>query len=143
MAESEAMIGYLSKIEVEDAAGSGVWVELGEVTDITPPSDSVDVIDVTHMSSPDSTREFIAGLTDPGEVSIDMNWVPGSITDEFIRDWRSSRERRSTRITFPNDVTWLFSAFVTGHTPAVPNEDKLTSTLTAKVTSSTVTGVAA
>lgn len=141
MAESEAIIGYGAKFEVESAAGTDSMVGVAEVTDITPPSQSVDVIDVTHMQSPDSTREFIQGLMDPGEVSLDMNFVPGSTSDVFIQAWRSSRERRKCRITFPNDVTWTFSAFVTGYTPAIPNEDKLTATLTAKVTSSTIAGV--
>lgn len=143
MAESEAIIGYGAKFEVETAAGSDVYTELEEVTSITPPSSSVDVVDVTHMQSPDSTREFIQGLTDPGECSLEQNFVPGSDTDVFIQAWRASRERRSARITFPNDVTWTFKAFVTGYQPDIPNEDKLTSSLTCKVTGSTVTGVAA
>jgi hypothetical protein len=140
MAESEAIIGYLTTIEVEATAGLFDYVELAEVTDITPPSESVDSVDVTHMQSPEVKREFIPGMTDPGEVSLDMNFLPGSPGDILIRAWRSASERRNVRITFPNDITWSFLAFPTGYSPAVPNEDKMTATLTCKVASSTVTG---
>lgn len=138
MTASAAMIGAGTTFEVETAAGSGTYTALSEITDITPPSSSVDIVDVTHMESPNLTREFISGWNDPGEVSLDMNFVPGSTTDDFIIAWRLGGERRSARITFPNLVVWTFDAFVTGYTPAIPNEDKLTATLTCKVTSSTV-----
>lgn len=136
MAESEAMIGYGAKFSAETTAGSDSFFDVAEVFSITPPSETVDVIDVTHMQSPDSTREFIQGLMDPGEVSFEMNFVPGSASDVFIRGWRASRQRRAAKITFPNDVVWEFSAFVTGYEPAMPNEDKMTATVTCKVTSS-------
>lgn len=139
MAESEAILGYLCLFEVESAAGSGAFVELAEVTTLTPPSDTIDSVEVTHMQSPDKTREFIPGLKDPGEVSMDLNWIPGSDTDEFIRAWA---ERRASRITFPNDVTWTFGAFPTSYSGEVPIDDKMTASLTCKVTSSVVTGVA-
>jgi hypothetical protein len=139
MADSGAMIGYHSRIEFETAAGTDAFVDLAEVTDITPPADSVDVVDVTHGASPDSTREAIPGLTDPGEISLEMNFIPGANGDAYIRAWRAARDRRKVRITFPNDIIWTFTAFVTGYTPATPNEDKLTATLTCKVSGSAIT----
>lgn len=135
---TNAAIGYGSAFAVESAAGSASYTPLAEVTDITPPSESVDVIDVTHMASPDSTREFIQGLMDPGEVSLEMNFDPGGSTDDFIRAWRSSRETRSCKITFPNSAVWTFSAFVTGYEPQIPLDGKMTATLTCKVTSSVI-----
>jgi hypothetical protein len=138
MPASEAMIGYGSTFAVETAAASGVFTPLSEVTDITPPSESVDVIDVTHMGSADSTREFIQGLMDPGEVTIDMNWVPSSATDAFILAWRSSRETRAAKITFPNGVIWTFSALPTGRSFDLPVGEIQTGSLTAKVTGSKV-----
>jgi hypothetical protein len=133
---SSAMIGYGSTFAVETAASSGVYTTLSEVKDITPPSQSVDVIDVTHMGSLSSTREFIQGLTDPGEVSLTMNFVPSSVTDAFILAWRTSRQTRSCKITFPNSVIWTFNGFVTGYDPSAPNEGLMEATLTCKVTSS-------
>lgn len=141
---TEADIGYGSEFAIGD--GLGAFTPVAEVTSITPPSDSTDVIDVTHMASPNRTREFIQGLNDPGECSFEMNFVPGSDADTAIQALKGAGTK-DFQITFPpggtGAVTWTFSGFLTGYEPAVPNEDKMTATVTIKVTSSYTTGVAA
>ena len=144
MAETEATIGYGSTFEIGNGDGPPeTFAVLAEVYDITPPSDSVDVIDATHSQSPNATREFIVGLNDPGECSFEMNFIPGSPADEKVQTVRAARERVTCRITFPNDVTWTFTGILTGYEPAVPTDDKMTATVTFKVTGSYVTGIAA
>ncbi|AHK42211.1 putative major tail protein V [Ensifer adhaerens OV14] len=135
MAETLASIGYGSFFHVSQDDGA-TWIELAEVFDITPPSDTVDVVDATHMQSPNRTREFISGLSDPGEASFEMNFVPGSASDAKIREIRTAGSRVKCRITFPNSVKWIFSGLVTGYEPAVPTDDKMTATVTFKVTGS-------
>ncbi|MEW9838236.1 phage tail tube protein [Mesorhizobium marinum] len=81
---TDAAIGYGSVFEVSTNGGSS-WTEIAEVFSITPPSDTVDVIDATHMASPNRTREFVLGLQDPGEASFEMNFVPGSASDAYIQ----------------------------------------------------------
>lgn len=98
MAATEAMIGYGSKFEISTDNGVS-WDAIAEVYDITPPSDTIDVIDATHMQSPNATREFILGLNDPGECSFEMNFIPGSNADETIQAVRNARERVQCRIT--------------------------------------------
>lgn len=142
MAETEAMIGYGSRLAIK-ATGDSDFVELAEVYDITPPSDSVDVIDATHMQSPNATREFILGLNDPGECSFEMNFIPGSDADAKIQAVRAARERVQCQITFPNGQTWTFSGILTGYEPAAPTDDRMTATVTFKVTGSYVVGEAA
>jgi hypothetical protein len=132
---TDAAIGYGSKFSIDPAGGSS-FTDLGEVFNITPPSDNIDVIDATHMQSPNATREFILGLNDPGEASFEMNFVPGSTSDDLIQQVRAARAVVSCRITFPNAATWTFDGILTGYEPAMPNEDKMTATVTFKVTGS-------
>lgn len=143
MAETEASIGYGSIFGIGDAASPELFPALAEVVNVTPPSDTVDVIDATHMASPNRTREFIEGLIDPGECSLDLNFIPGGAADDIIQAWKAAGGRKNCRITYPNDVTWTFAALLTGYEPAVPVDDKMSATLTLKVTGSYVTGVAA
>lgn len=138
---TEADIGYGGKVEVETS--TGVWFELAEVTNVTPPNESVDVIEATHMQSPGRTKEFIQGMIDPGDFSCELNWVPGGATDDYVIAWRVSGETRSVRITTPNDTTYTFPAFVTGWSPQMPNNDKMAATLTCKVAGAMTVGVAA
>jgi predicted secreted protein len=142
MAESAAGIGYGSLLEVSTDNGA-TWAEVAEVTNITPPSDTVDSIDVTHMQSPNRTREFIPGLADPGECSIEMNFIPGAATDVQLRTLKANGTKAKWRITWPNAVIWVFSGFVTGVEATGPVDDKMAVTATIKVTGAVVPSPAA
>lgn len=134
---SDASIGYGSYFHISQDNGVS-WVEIAEVYDITPPSDTVDQVDVTHMQSPNRRREFIAGLSDPGSASFEMNFIPGSASDLKIQEIRGTGEQVLCRITFPNAVTWNFTGQVESYEPAIPTEDKMTASVSFKVSGSTV-----
>jgi hypothetical protein len=138
IAESEAMLGYGSHFQIESQESPTVFVDLGEVINITPPSSTVDQVDVTHMQSPGRRREFIDGLIDPGECSFDMNYIPGSDSDTLllaILDTPVGESRRRTcRIIYPNSVIDEFSANLMNYEPNLPTDDKATATVTFRVT---------
>lgn len=132
-----AIIGKGTVFAVADPVTPTTFVPLAELTSLTPPSSSVDIIDVTNMDSADRTREFIAGMIDPGECSMGMNFIPGSTTDAFIQAWRAAGTVRGCKITWPNGVIWQFEAFVSSYDVDAPFDDKLSATLALKVVSST------
>lgn len=144
MAASEAMIGYGSKFYIESAASVGTvtptYVSLAEVYNITPPNQQVDDVDVTHNESPNRTREFIAGLIDPGECSFEMNFIPGSDSDDRISELKTAGTRLRCRIEFPNAVTWDFLGSVKGYEISSSTEDKMTATVTIRVSGDITTG---
>jgi len=137
MPEPRAMRGYVSVFQIATESSPDVYASLAEVISITPPSFTFDQIDVTHMESPNRLREFISGLGDAGECSFDMNFVPGSTSDDRLFELMNLPvgvlRRRNCRISFPNGVTWSFSAELTGYEPTVPVDDKMTATTTFKV----------
>ncbi|PHS21741.1 MAG: histidine kinase [Robiginitomaculum sp.] len=139
MALTEAMLGYGSKFEVSTDGGS-TFDELLEVFNITPPSASVDTVDTTHMRSPGAKKEYILGLGDSGEASMEMHYIPGSASDLKLIAIEAARAPIMARITFPNGVTAKFNGLLTGYAPNMPNEDKMTATLTFKVSGATVVG---
>lgn len=55
-------------------SGSG-YARIAEVTNISGPNMSKDMVDVTSLSSTDGYREFIAGLRDPGTLTFTMMYV--------------------------------------------------------------------
>jgi len=117
---SEGMTGYGTKIYVERTPGAGfaspaTYIDLGEITKITPPNPKTDQAERTHMQSPDGTKEFVGGLTDLGEMSYDMNHVPGSATNVFCIAWRRSKANLATRIVYPNDEWEQCAAFPLGY----------------------------
>ncbi|MDX1219047.1 histidine kinase [Sinorhizobium medicae] len=131
MADTDASIGYGITFEMADILTPTVFTYLSEIFDVTPPSDETDQVDATHMQSPNRTREFIDGLTDPGEASFEMNYVPGSASDKALI--AAKGKRKWCRITFPNGVQTLFTGSRQTYEKAAPTDDKMTATVTFKV----------
>lgn len=124
-----ATIGFGTLFEVSDDGGT-TYDPLAEITEITPPAESVDIVDVTHMGSPEATREFIDGLIDAGECTVTLNFIPGSTSDDTIA---AMREPQDVRIVFPNGYTWAFTALKSGYEVEAPMDGKMAATLTMKV----------
>ena len=130
MPASAAMIGYGSSFAIgsTDTIATSTFSELGEVFNITPPSATTDMIDVTHMQSPGGRREFVPGLIDPGECSFEMNYVPGSASDEALNDLLDTApadRARQCRITYPNGATHTFLGLLMTYEPSAPTDDKM------------------
>lgn len=130
---TDATTGYLTKVHVSADAGA-TWTKLNELRGVTPPNESVDEPEATHLESPDNTKEFVQGMIDPGDMSMTMNHIEGSATDEYIAVWRGLRQTRLVRITFPNLRTRTFPAFVKGYVPdEIQAGEVQTATLTLRV----------
>jgi predicted secreted protein len=131
-----ARIGHGALFQIRDVAASPIaYVTVGEVTSISLPNISRDAIDATHTESTGGIREFIPGLVDNGEVSIEMNFVHQSASDTLIRAQFASSALSQCKILFdpsPEDGV-SFNAVLTGYEVSVPVADKVTATLTAKV----------
>lgn len=129
MAASEATLGYGSTFRISNNDSPGIFTDIAEVFNITPPSFEADDVDVTHNQSPNRTRETIAGLKTPGDCSFEMNFIPGSASDVLIRGLQGTGEQRACQIEFPNAETWDFLASVKGYEVSMPTDDKMTATV--------------
>lgn len=131
-------IGYGVTLSVSDAAPATSPVNaIGTIMSFTPPNPSRDIIDVTSSSSANMNREFIAGLVDQGEAAFEMLWDTGSAADVLLRGISAERLPRTYRATFSQYSparTITFAAFLTGYERSAPLEDKMTATVSLKVT---------
>lgn len=128
---TDASLGYDSSYRIWDSTlPVPALVDIGEVFNITPPGGTADRVDATHMKSPGRRREYIAGLIDSGEASFEINFVPGSATDQFLRRLLASGEIVEHQIEFPNGVTVTYDASLTGYEKNVPLDDRMTATIT-------------
>lgn len=131
MSESEGMIGYGNLYEISRNGGD-TWIVIGETVDITPPGVTVAEVGVTHSRSPDATIETIPGMIDPGNMSFDINWIPGGDTEVEIMTSIATRETLLHRVTYPNSVIWTWSGFFTAFEPGAPVEDKLSASVSVR-----------
>ena len=114
--------------------GSSAWVALAEVNSIGGPSKTRDTIDVTSLDSVDGYREFITGFRDAGTIQLGMNFTRESydiVNDDFESDVAQNYE-----IVFPDadNTTFEFAAFVTEVPTDIPMDDKITVSVTLKIT---------
>ncbi len=121
-----------------DGAETEVFTTIAEVLDISGPGLSMEPVDATSHDS-DGWKEFIAGLKDGGDVSFDIQYIPSNATHKnasggVLYDF-DQRTLRNFQLVFPDSgsTTWTFAAFVTGFEPQAPVEDKLTASLTLKI----------
>lgn len=134
---SQAMTGLGIKISIKVPPAS-TFVDIGEPFEITPPQQLDDEIEVTHFGSPDGTKEFIGGLTDPGECSFTINYVPGGPTETLILAAKALRKPVAFKFTWPNGAVWAFDLLVRGFQPAAPLNDRLTAQVTGRCSGSIV-----
>lgn len=110
------------------------YTALAEVTELAPPETSRDSVEFTHFGSPDGYREFKPGLSDGGEVTFSYNLVPGLADDAVIATHLATKTVEKWRIVFPNGAQLNFDGFATAHGRATPIDDRMTGSVTFKVT---------
>jgi hypothetical protein len=76
---SQGVIGYKSRA----LRGAN---ELPEVTKISPADPQFDEAEFTHLQSPNRTKEFKATFRNPGEVTLECNFIPGNAIQQAIED---------------------------------------------------------
>lgn len=130
----EESIGHGTRImRSADRTSAGARTTVGRVRDVTPPAVARDPVETTDMESPDRWREYIGGGKDAGELSFEITFDPGSAeTTQFMGDLNDD-EANYYFIVFPDASEWGFLALLTGFEPGVPVLDKMTATVTYKL----------
>jgi len=82
------------------------------------PTGAANVIDASHLGS--TAKEKMLGLRDEGQVTLDVNFRPGTTAQDYMRTCRANRYMRKALIQL-NDSTVelaktkiIFDAYVSG-----------------------------
>lgn len=126
--------GSLFAIYDDDISPPG-YVTVAQVTTVTPFAIARDAVETTHTESPNRAREFIPGLVDYGEATIELNFIPGSAADRRIRALFGSKALARCQVSSPTSPPQLvqLNAVVTAYSPSMPLDDKLTAQATFKI----------
>lgn len=139
---TNAIIGIGTKLQLGDGVSpTEAFTTVAEVLSITGPSLSTASIDATSMDSTGKFMEFIPGLRDAGELSFDIQYIFNNATHGILtgilQDFNNNETKtRNWKILFPDTgvTTWNLAGFVTEFTLNDPVEDKVTATMTIKLT---------
>lgn len=118
-----AQTGDQSVIEISVDDGTSFTDITDAVRSFSFPSPSVDDVEVTTFGS-GGTREYIPGLVDNGEVTIETNYVPGDAADTVLAG--ALRTQVQLRLTPNGGTARTWNAFVKAYTPSIPLDDAMT-----------------
>jgi predicted secreted protein len=133
---SNAISGVGTQFKRSNMSSSPTFTAIAEINKITGPNMSRGTIDVTSLDSTGGYREFIGGFRDGGTVQFDMNFtLAGYIA---MKDDFESDELRDYQIVMPDagNTTFEFAALVTELPLDIPMDDKITCSVTLKVSGS-------
>lgn len=122
-------------LRVDDDSGSpSNFLAVGNISGISGPSGSASEIDVTDLDS--TAREFLMGLPDEGELSLDLFWAPGTQVHDLLFNARKNRTKKNFHLELTDSPTTIynFEGFVTGLALAANVDEAVTAGLTIRIT---------
>jgi len=129
-------------VQFGTTTGTATTVTLTNVTNVSGMDSDVEEIDVTSHDSSGAYREFVASFIDAGEVQFDLNFNPRETTHRATTGgilWlRDQRIIAPFKIKFPGTPTdsVSFMGFVKSAPFDAPYDDKLSATVTVRVSGS-------
>ncbi len=119
------------------ATPTEAFTTIANVTSINGPARTRETIDVTSHDSEDGWMEFLGGLKDGGEISLDLNYDPSETTQALDDDFDDVEPRNYQVVILPDTAdehTWSLSCILTGLEDEFPYDDKMSRSVTLKVT---------
>lgn len=136
MAAATVTTTNLSTFGKETSAGT--FTDFAEVYDIDGPGIDRTMIDVSHMTSPNYSREFVPGFVDWGEVSVEIAYLPtatviiAAIADLTATDF-STLDTWRIIPSGTSGYTWTFKGYCKSFKPKAALDDVLKATIVIKL----------
>jgi predicted secreted protein len=130
---TEAIAGVGAQFKRGDGESNESFTAVSEVNSIAGPTMTRNFIDVTSLDSTGGYREFITGFRDAGEITLNMNFTRDGY--DAMKDDFESDSSRNYQIVMPDtgETTFEFAALVTSIPLDIPTDDKITATVTLKL----------
>lgn len=114
-----------------NGAGTEVFTKVAEVKDVGGPDENADRIEVTSLDS--TSKEFIAGLRDGGEVKAEANSINTNAQQQGVYADFQAGTLRNWKIVCPDGETHAFAGIVTAHGRKFPTNGARTLSFTIKI----------
>jgi hypothetical protein len=113
------------------------WLPVGSIQDATPPAISKDTYETTHHGTPGGHKTFAGSLVDFGEASIVIQYDPDNAAHLALRTRAATANETAQMYQFTYADTGAtvesFTAVCTGFESATPIDNKITATITFKL----------
>lgn len=119
--------------------GAAAYTEIAGVVKIGGPDLGTDMIDITTLKSANAAKEFMPGLIESGEISLQLLFDVVEAThtgaNGLTQVWKQ-RLKRSFKLIFPDtaQTEWGFSGYVTNAKMNFDNANAVQADVTIKIT---------
>lgn len=117
---SGAVHAYGTILQLSDGGGTPVYTSIAEIRSIGDMGFERDMIEVTHMESPQKFKEFIAAMIDGLMVTLELNYLPAHATHQDmltnLRQQTLANIFRNYRVVFPDFGATSYTATVSSGT---------------------------
>ena len=124
------------QMEIGTAASPEVLTAIEEVFDVSGIGKTNNLVNATNFDSPAGTMEYIAGLSDGSEFTVEANYIPGATHQPVVMTAVDNQATRTFRLRYTGvspEKTWSGSAVCLGYEIAPSVEDRNTIRFTFKV----------
>lgn len=134
MASSNAIASAGTLIQLGDGETSETFTTIAEIVSASGLDESVDEIDITPLDSTSNYRQFLASFIDPGELALEMNFVP-TVHDDIRTNLRA-RANHNFKIVFNDgsDSAMTFTGFFKSFPVNIGVGEAVKASLTIRVT---------
>lgn len=138
---SKQRIAYGAVTEWSDTEG-GTFERIPECDAIVVPEEAIEYQDVTSLDSEGGYREFVPGLTDPGEVTIPAGYTSEGFEKAFT--YKTGRTLVYFRTTLPLETgqatgdTFTFKGYVSPQLQQTPVGDVIKMNITVRISGNVV-----
>ncbi len=139
---SDGEHGHGAKLLYGTVTNPTSWTAIGNIMSITGPSQARDPIEISTMDSTSKFREFVPGMLDAGEITVDVNYDGSAAGEANALDGLFTQSNYTFGISFGDNATstvvtnnsyWFSGGFMTALGHAIPFDDKITQPITIKL----------
>lgn len=134
MATSNAIKSQGVKLQSGDGGSPEVFLDRCDITSIDGPGGEAAEIDVTHLCS--TAKEFLIGLPDEGNITLEGNLVPTDTGQTRLRTDRVNATKRNYKIILTDSPATMitFAAYVKGFKISAGVDTQVKVSITLRVT---------
>jgi Lambda phage tail tube protein, TTP len=133
---TSATISYF-KWYIGTTASPQVLTAIEEVYSVSNVGHTNQLVDVTNFDSPAGTKEYIAGLAEGDEVTVECNYVPGATMQTVAMASVDSGLTKKFKLTYTNSSpnrSWSGTAVCMGYSVAPSPTERNSIRFTFKIT---------
>src|SRR2546430_8251268 len=120
------------------AINIALMVPLLEVFKLGGPAMKADMKEVSNMASPNTYKEFIAGIREGGDVTFEGNYIPkeSTLSQQNVRTDFEAGTLSNWCLALPGPGTgiWMFTGMVMSLSPSIPLDDRIVVTGVLRIT---------